>query len=183
MKKHIALLLILISSVALTACEASSDGGNSVIDNTSMTENTDYVSITDSDTSTPVINDTEEEQEENTHIHQLSNEPNTIEHEIAGYCGNTVTTVACHINNSEAVWEKSFWGSHSVNLTDLLLYLDYSGDICRCLPEYTVNTEFGEDYGINLTDGYVRHDGGQANLTAEQVEEIQTIIDWLSEQP
>lgn len=180
MKKHITLLLILLSSAALTACEASSDSGNPIADSTSMTENTDYVTITDSDASTSAADDTNEDSEQNTHIHQLSNEDNIVEHEAAGYCGNTVTTVSCHLNSREVIWEKSFWGSHSVALTDLLLYLDYSGDVCRCLPEYTVDTEFGEDYGINLTSGYVRHDGKQADLTAEQVEEIQTIIDWLN---
>ena len=73
-------------------------------------------------------------------------------------------------------WEASFAGSDSVALTDLLRYLDYSGDICRCLPEYNVDTEFGKGYGINLTEGYARYDGGQTPLTEEQIEQIGEII-------
>ena len=71
----------------------------------------------------------------------------------------------------------SFWGDDSVALTDLLLYLDYSGDVCRCMPEYRVDTEFGTGYGINLTEGYARCGDGQASLTAEQAEQIQAILD------
>lgn len=78
-------------------------------------------------------------------------------------------------------WEVSFWGDDSVVLTDFLLYLDYSDRICRCQSEYNINTEFGTGYGINLTEGYIRHDGGQTSLTAEQIETIQGILDRQAE--
>ena len=68
-------------------------------------------------------------------------------------------------------------------LTDLLLYLNYGGDVCRCLPEYSVDTEFGTGYGVNLTAGYVRHDGGQADLTEEQTELIREILERRGETP
>lgn len=55
--------------------------------------------------------------------------------------------------------------------------LDYSGDVCGCQPEYIVDTEFGSDYGISLTEYYARHDGRQVQLTEEQVLDIQEIID------
>lgn len=110
---------------------------------------------------------------ENTdHGHDPAVSPQMIvDDEPGGYCGNTVTKIKIDEN------EYSFWGEDSVRLTDMLLHLDYSGDICRCLPEYTVDTEFGSDYGINLTDFYVRHDGGQVQLTEDQVQEIREIID------
>lgn len=125
------------------------------------------------------------DQDEDAHSHQLSEGDNVAEHEEAGYCGNTVTTVSCHPGGreNEAVWEKTFEGGESVALTNLLRYLDYSGEICKCLPEYTVDTEFGQGYGINLAQGYVRHNDGQVELTAEQLQEIQGIMDWLSAQP
>lgn len=49
--------------------------------------------------------------------------------------------------------------------------------VCKCLPEFTVDTEFGDGYGVNLTDSYVRCEAGQAPLTAEQTEEIRGILE------
>lgn len=97
---------------------------------------------------------------------------NIVEHEIMGYCGNTVTTV-CKIGGESV----SFWGTNSVALTDLLLYLDYSEDTCRCPAEYRVDTEFGEGYEINLTNTFVRHDGKQVSLTEEQAEQVREILE------
>ncbi len=121
--------------------------------------------------------------EEDTHVHIPFEGNNIVEHEAAGYCGNTVTTIKNYSTgeNSENNWEISFWGDDSVSLTDLLLYLDYKEDICRCIPEYTVDTEFGENYHVNLTEGYVRHGDKQASLTAEQTTLIQNIIETNSE--
>ena len=63
-------------------------------------------------------------------------------------------------------------------LTDLLVFLDYSGEVCRCLPEYYVDTEFSEEpYGVNLSSGYARHGEGQVELTEEQIELIRDILD------
>ena len=63
-------------------------------------------------------------------------------------------------------------------LTDILINLKYNPmRICRCFPEFTVRTEFGEPYGVNLSQGYARCDDGQADLTAEQIEEIQKILE------
>ena len=105
------------------------------------------------------------------------------EHEAAGYCGNTVTTISREERVWDEPWEASFWGEDSVALTDLLLYLDYSGDVCRCLPEYSVDTEFGTGYGVNLTEGYARSGGGQTDLTEEQVEQIREILERQGETP
>ena len=89
-----------------------------------------------------------------------------------GYCGNTVTKITA----GEETY--SIWGDDSVGLTDLLLYLDYQDGICRCLPEYSVETEFGEEsYGVNLTEAYVRYGERQCPLTAEQAEYIRGVIE------
>lgn len=104
--------------------------------------------------------------------HDPAAEPQTVPDPVSGYCGNTVTEV---ILDGETY---SFWGDDSVRLTDIVINLAYDpNSVCRCLPEFTVNTEFGDGYGVNLTESYARCGEGQAPLTAEQVETIQGILD------
>jgi hypothetical protein len=108
------------------------------------------------------------------HTHQTASEPQTVADPISGYCGNTQTTVYI---DGEAY---TFMYDHSVTLTDILINLAYDPNkICRCRPEYTVDTEFGKGYGINLTAGYARCEKGQADLTKEQIDQIRTIIEWI----
>lgn len=117
------------------------------------------------------------------HTHLPAETDSTLEHEPVGYCGNTLTTVTHGgLLPEEVSWSVTFMGSDSVALTDLLLYLDYSGDICKCLPEYTVDTEFGKGYGISLSESYARYEDGQASLTTEQVAQILEIIERQKEQ-
>ena len=105
------------------------------------------------------------------HNHTLAETPQVVEDPVTGYCGNTMTTI---ILDGQ---EYTFMGSDSVNLTDILINLKYDSDrICDCLPEFRVKTEFGEPYGVNLSEGYVRCDEGQADLTIDQIEEIQKIL-------
>lgn len=112
------------------------------------------------------------------HAHDPAAEPQVIdENSPGGYCGNTVTTVRPYGAEADSEEQYSFWGGDSVALTDLLLTLDYSEGVCRCLPEFTVDTEFGTDYSINLTEFYVRHDGAQAALTEEQAESVRGIFE------
>ncbi len=110
------------------------------------------------------------------HTHQTASEPQTVDDPVEGYCGNTQTTIYL---DGEAV---TFMYDESVTLTDILINLAYDPDkVCRCLPEYTVDTEFGKGYGINLTEGYVRCEKGQADLTAGQIDQISAIIEWAKE--
>ena len=95
------------------------------------------------------------------HIHTPAEESLTVESPVSGYCGNTVTTV--HLGGQDY----SFWGGDSVTLTDILISLAYDpSQVCRCLPEFTVDTEFGSGYGVNLAQSYARCESGQAALTA-----------------
>ena len=106
------------------------------------------------------------------HRHSPAGEPLTVEDPVTGYCGNTITEVVL----GEEVF--SFWGSDSVTLTDILINLNYDPDqICRCLPEFTVNTEFGSGYGVSLSGAYARCKAGQAALTGAQVDQIRGILD------
>ena len=99
-----------------------------------------------------------------------------VDDPFTGYCGNTQTTL--YVDGKAY----TFMGGHSVTLTDILLNLDYDPmKVCRCLPEYTVDTEFGTGYGIHLSEGYARSEKGQADLTREQIDAIREIINWAVE--
>ena len=107
------------------------------------------------------------------HTHQTAETAQMVDDPFTGYCGNTKTTL--YIGDKEY----TFMYGNSVTLTDILLNLDYNPvRVCKCLPEYTVDTEFGKGYGINLSEGYARCEKGQADLTQEQVEQIADIIRW-----
>lgn len=116
------------------------------------------------------------------HSHLLEPVSNVVEHEQVGYCGNTVTTVRCErIGEREENREYSFMGGTSVSLTDFLRWLDYREGICRCLPEYYVKTEFSaQEYGIDLSEGYVRHGTGQVQLTEEQREYLRQTMEEIA---
>lgn len=107
------------------------------------------------------------------HSHQVAVEAQTVENPVTGYCGNTQTTL--YIGDKEY----SFMYGHSVTLTDILINLDYDPmRVCRCCSEYTVDTEFGKGYEINLSQGYARCEKGQADMTQEQIDKIAEIIKW-----
>lgn len=108
------------------------------------------------------------------HTHQVAVEEQTISNPISVTCGNTQTTI--YFDGDK---KYTFMDSESVTMTDILINLDYDkSKLCKCLPEYTVDTELGIGYGINLTEGYARCDKGQADLTQEQVDELKEIILW-----
>lgn len=162
MKQYPAAALALALALILVSCDvyakeggASSSGGSSAPERSSASQ-----------------------PEDADHSHQPAQESNIVPHDMPGYCGNTITTISSGSLAEGEDWVASFWGDDSVALTDLLRYLDYSGDMCKCLPEYSVKTEFSEEaYGVSLSGGYARHDGGQAELTQEQIELIQGILD------
>ena len=106
------------------------------------------------------------------HTHASAEDPQTVDDPVTGYCGNTMTTIILDDN------EYTFMGSDSVNLTDILINLKYDTmRVCRCTPEFTIQTEFGEPYGVNLSQGYARCEDGQADLTEEQIKKIREILD------
>lgn len=177
MKKLLSLLLVLVLAVSMAACAAPVADGNGE-DPGEETKNQ-----AGPDTVAAAPESVQSQDEEDVHSPAPAEADNILPHEQALYCGNTVTTVKFDaVGTTEEKWEKSFWGEDSVRMTDLLRFFDYSGDICRCRPEYTVDTEFGEGYGINLSEGYVRHDGRQVTLTEEQTAELREIIGRAAEQ-
>ena len=181
MKKSIKVVLILLwvcmIIVGISACGDSAGIDKEDLIDTPIAKEMSYVSATLPNAQVSLEDETGVEGDLSGHDNTLSTEDNIVEHEKAGYCDNTVTKISRESQMGRESCEVSFDGSDSVALTDLLLYLDYSDGICRCQPEYNVDTEFGTGYGINLTEGYVRHDVGQVSLTAEQLELIQGIFD------
>lgn len=114
----------------------------------------------------------------NNHSHSPAAEEQTVENPVSGYCGNTQTTV--YFDNGKSY---TFMYDYSVTMTDILINLNYDENkLCKCLPEYKVDTEFGTGYGINITEGYVRCDKGQANLTQEQINKLKEIILWAKDE-
>ena len=112
------------------------------------------------------------------HSHSPANEAQTVDDPVTGYCGNTQTTI--YFDNGKS---HTFMSGNSVTMTDILVNLKYDKNkLCKCLPEYKVDTEFGTGYGINLTEGYARCDKGQAELTREQIDKLKEIILWAKEE-
>lgn len=176
MKKIIPFLIITFL-LGLCACSSSpkanttaeqTDGalaGNSLTDNS-------YTAYEPSAALEPSAQETAD-----THSHTAFNGNNIIEHEFAVYCGNTRTRISLANTEGGEPISLSFWGEDSVALTDLLRYLDYNEDVCKCVPEYHVDTDFNFDggYDISLTGHYARCNGRQVNLTQEQVDLIYEI--------
>ena len=162
MKRYPAAALTLILALALATCGAQAVGGAS--EPGSVPE--------------PLPKADVSQAEEPDHSHQSAEGDNILPHEPMIYCGNTITEVTENGRLVDDPKAASFWGGDSVALTDLLIHLDYSEGICRCLPEYLVETEFGEEpYGVNLSESYARYGDSQVELTQEQVEQIQGILD------
>lgn len=106
------------------------------------------------------------------HVHILAQPQENYEIE-GGYCGNTQTTL--YIDGKTY----TFMYGRSVELTDILINLRYDASkLCDCPAEYRADTEFGAGYEINLTQGFVRWEGGQADLTQEQLNAVTQIVEW-----
>lgn len=110
------------------------------------------------------------------HSHDPAGEPESANDMEDGYCGNTSATVTL----DGSVY--TLPGSDAVTLTAILENLDYnSDDICSCSTEFTVETEIGTEYEVNLTEYFVRCDAGQAALTQKQADAIREIVERLGE--
>lgn len=106
--------------------------------------------------------------------HAPADEPETTGGTEDGSCGNTSVTVTLGGSTH------TISSSDAVTLTAILENLDYDPQaVCNCLVEFTVETEIGTEYEINLTEYFARSDAGQAALTQKQVDAIGEIIDQL----
>lgn len=108
--------------------------------------------------------------------HAPADEPETTGGTEDGYCGNTSATVT--LDGSAYTLS----GSNAVTLTAILESLDYDPQsVCNCLAEFTVETEVGTEYEVNLTEYFARCDAGQAALTRKQANAIREIVQRLGE--
>lgn len=108
------------------------------------------------------------------HSHRFAEET-TGDSPAVGYCGNTMTII--YMDGEEY----SFAGSDSIAVTDILINLSYDpNEVCRCMAEFTVDTEMILGIEVNLTEGFARCETGQAALTEKQAQTIQEIVDRLS---
>lgn len=109
------------------------------------------------------------------HSHRFAEAGDPGEDVPSGYCGNMLTTVYLDEMNFTLA------GSYSVTITDILINLNYDpNEVCRCLAEFTVDTEMLPGIEVNLTEGFARCEKGQAALTESQTEAIREIIDSLA---
>lgn len=110
------------------------------------------------------------------HTHAPADEPESANGTEDGYCGNTSVTVT--LDGSAYTLS----GSDAITLTAILENLDYTSDnICSCSTEFTVETEVGTEYEVNLMEYFVRCDAGQAALTQKQADAIREIVQRLGE--
>ena len=108
--------------------------------------------------------------------HAPADEPESANGTENGSCGSTSVTVT--LDGSAFTLS----GSDAITLTAILENLDYTSDnICSCSTEFTVETEVGTEYEINLTEYFARCDTWQAALTQKQADAIREIVEWLGE--
>ncbi len=108
--------------------------------------------------------------------HAPADEPESASGTENGSCGSTSVTVT--LDGSA----HTIPGSDAVTLTAILENLDYDPQsVCNCLAEFTVETEVGTEYEVNLTEYFARCDAGQAALTRKQADAIREIIERLGE--
>ena len=109
------------------------------------------------------------------HSHRFAEKAQTVDDPVEGYCGNTLTTI--YLDEMHF----TLAGSYSVAITDILINLDYDPEqTCRCMTEFTVDTEVLTGIQVNLTEAFARCELGQAALTEAQVKNIRMIIEKLS---
>ena len=108
------------------------------------------------------------------HSHRFAEKAQTVDDPVEGYCGNTLTTI--YLDKMHF----TLAGSYSVAITDILINLDYDPEqTCRCIAEFTVDTETLTGIQVNLDQAFARCERGQAALTEEQAETIRSIINGL----
>lgn len=108
------------------------------------------------------------------HSHRYAEDMEPMEEIPSGYSGNLMTRVFVDGQKYE------LHGADSAAMTDILTGLDYNPNaVCRCMAEFTVDTEKLSGIHVNLAQGFARCERGQAALTEEQARILQDIIDRL----
>ena len=124
----------------------------------------------------PALGEAKADRPDDEHTHAPADEPESANGTDTGSCGNTSVTVT--LDGSA----HTISGSDAVTLTAILENLDYDPQsVCNCPAEFTVETEVGTEYEVNLTEYFARCDAGQAALTRKQADAIREIVQRLGE--
>lgn len=108
------------------------------------------------------------------HSHRFA-EPEEKSQEVpSGYCGNLVTRITL-----DGV-QHDLYGADSDTVTNILRSLEYDPNmVCRCMAEFTVDTETLTGIEVNLSEAFARCELGQAALTEEQTVILRDILNNL----
>lgn len=108
------------------------------------------------------------------HDHAFAEDKKEAEEIPSGYWGNQVVRITL-----DGV-EYDLHGGDSDAVTNILQSLAYDPNaVCRCMAEFTVDTEPLAGIQVNLTEAFARCSLGQAALTEEQVAVLREILDNL----
>lgn len=107
-----------------------------------------------------------------THTHSPAESAASREEPAPAYAGEI--TVTAHPGGQTYI----LTGEEAAAVVRLLEELSYESDAtCRCMAEYTVDTETAEGYQISLTNSFVRFSGAQAALTREQTDRLRQLLE------
>lgn len=105
------------------------------------------------------------------HRHSYAADAEPQEEEV-GYCGLTQVWITVDGETH------TLTGEQAIAVTEIVNNLPYDPEqVCRCLTEYTVDTETISGIQLNLTEGFARCSMGQASLTKQQTETLREILE------
>lgn len=108
------------------------------------------------------------------HSHRFAEAKKEAEEVPSGFCGNLVTRITL-----DGV-QHDLHGADSDAVTNILKSLEYDPDtVCRCMTEFTVDTETLAGVQVNLTEAFARCELGQAALTGQQVAILRDVVENL----
>lgn len=108
------------------------------------------------------------------HAHSFAEDKKEAEEIPSGYWGNQVVRITL-----DGV-EYDLDGGDSDAVINILRSLEYDPNgVCRCMTEFTVDTETLAGIQVNLTERFARCSLGQAALTEQQVTILRDIVDNL----
>ena len=106
------------------------------------------------------------------HSHEIISRPGSDSTQIA-ICGNSITRISDPYGREIC----SFDSGDSAKIYGILLDLKFEGNNpCECEAEYTVTLEGCENYYLNISNGFVRHEGFQVQLSKEQLSVIKSVF-------
>ena len=108
------------------------------------------------------------------HRHEPETGDNTGPSDSIGYTDDFAIEIIRSGSGSEVKTTVS--GQEAIDTAMLLGKLKYDSDVCKCIPEYTVTTDSGVVYGVDLDSSYARCGVCQVQLTSAQVDMLREIF-------